>query len=145
MQNQSLLDKHYKKFAKEFQTLLPDGVYTINLELLHAFELLHFHPKGGKVESDFSLQFSIVESAEKITLINDQFIIWITSDWVFDTQATCALVALNRGDQEDPILEAAFISSGIYNSPNTLLQVLEKFLTETLETESILDHFKETG
>lgn len=145
MQNQSLLEKYYKKFAKEFQTLLPDGVYTINLELLHALDLLHFHPKKGKLKSEFSQQFYIIESTEKMTLINEQFIIWITSDWVFDTLATCALVALNRGNQEDPRLEAAFIASGVYNSPNTILQVLETFLIETQETESILAHFKETG
>lgn len=142
MQDLSLLDQYYKKFAKDLYSLIPDGIYFINLELLHHFDLLHFQPDAGHKDSVLSHHFHVIESSEKITLFNDQFVIWIMPEKVMDTSVTYTLIALNHENQE-PQLEAAFIASGVYNSSKLVLKVLEKFLFEIQETEKALSKFKE--
>lgn len=142
MQDLSLLDRYYKKFAKDLYSFIPDGIYFINLELLHHFDLLHFQPNAGHKDSVLSHHFHVMESPEKITLFNDEFVIWIMPEKVIDTSVTYTLIALNPGDQE-PQLEAAFIASGVYNSSKLVLKVLEKFLFEIQETERTLAKLKD--
>ena len=141
MQNLSLLNEYHKKFAKDFYALIPDGIYFINLALLHQFDLLHFQPDAEPAESVLSQQFFVIEAPEKITLVNDQFIVWIMPEIAFDTSLTYVLIALNRGEQE-PQLEAAFIASGIYNSSRLVLKILEKLLLDIQETEEALAHLQ---
>lgn len=144
MKNQSLLDEYYKKFSKEFNVLIPDSIYSINLELLQHLDLLHFQPLQQSQGSVFTQQFSVIESPEKITLFNDQFLIWILSEKSFETPFTCVLIALNR-EEAEPQLEAALIASGVYNSSQMVLNVLEKFLLDILETENDISHLEQTG
>lgn len=138
MHDLTLLDEYYNKFAKDMNLLIPDGIYFINLELLHHFDLLHFQPSAELPDSVLTQHFQVVESAEKITLFNDQFIIWIMPEKMFGASCTYTLIALNHGDQH-PQLEAAIIASGVYNSSKLVLKVLEKFLAEIQENERMLE------
>lgn len=144
MYDLSLLEEYYKKFIKSLCSLIPEGIYFINLELLHHFDLLHFQPQTEYKDPALTRYFHIVETSEKITLINDEFIIWIMPDRVDETPLTYTLIALNRGEQE-PQLEAAFIATGIYNSSKLVLKVLEKFLIEIQDTEIALAKLQETA
>ena len=103
--------------------------------------MLHFQPDAEPAESVLSQQFFVIEAPEKITLVNDQFIVWIMPEIAFDTSLTYVLIALNRGEQE-PQLEAAFIASGIYNSSRLVLKILEKLLLDIQETEEALAHLQ---
>lgn len=137
MDNLALIDEYYKKFIDNLYDWIPEGVYFINLELLHHFDLLHFQPSFPKDSLVFK-RFYIIESQEKVTLMNPEFIVWITPDQRNPHfSSTYILIALNQENRE-PKLEVAFIASGIYNSSHFVLKTLEKFLIEIQETEHAL-------
>lgn len=142
MHNLSVLEEYYQKFLKGLNSWNSEGIYFVNLELLHEFDLLHFQPDAELKDSNLTMQFHVIESLEKITLINDEFIIWIMPDKVEFSTLTYVLIALNRGDFEPPELEVVFIASGIYNSSKIILKILEKFIEEIKETETVLNHLK---
>lgn len=144
MHNLSQLEGYYKKFARELVDLIPEGVYFINLELLNHFDLLHFQPMTERKDAVLTRYFHVIESPEKVTLLNDEFVIWILPDKVNQSPLTYTLIALNRGEEE-PQLEVAFIASGVYNSSKLVLKVLEKFLVEIQETEKTLSKLQEAG
>lgn len=144
MHNLTLIEESYKKFSKDLNFWLHDGMFYINLELLHHFDLLHFLPSSDRKEQPLPGFFHIIESPDKITLINDQFIVWIAPDRSGLYPVTYTLIALNRGEQEEPHLEAGFIASGVYNSSRLVLKTLEKFLLEIQENEQTLSKIKNT-
>jgi len=140
MDDISALDKYYEKFSENLNALIPDGIYFVDLPLLHRFDLLHFQPSADYKDPILTQHFYVHEAQEKITLINSQFIIWITRNTAEEAPSTITLIALNYQDQE-PALEAAFVAAGIYNSPSWVSKVLESFLKEIKETERILDKY----
>jgi hypothetical protein len=144
MRNLSLIEEYYRKFINNVFHWIPEGIYFVDLELLHHFDLLHFQPNADYRDPVMNRYFHMIESVEKITLINDEFIVWIIPDKMNQIPVTCTLIALNRPDRE-PQLEAAFIASGVYNTSKLVLKVLEKFLIEIQETGKTLSHIKETA
>lgn len=146
MHNHTVIEECYKKFTKSLYFWIPEGIYFIDLQLLHHFDLLHFQPSGEHKDPNpiLTRYFNIVESPEKITLINDDFVIWIIPAKVNNIPTTYTLIALNSSDRE-PQLEAAFIASGVYNTSKLVLKVLEKFLIEIKETEMALSGFEEAS
>lgn len=138
MHNLSEIEEYYKKFIKDLNYWIPEGIFVVNLELLQHFDLLHFQPSADSKDPRLNRHFHIIESSEKITLINDEFIIWIIHDRAENIPITYILIALNREDFQ-PHLEAAFIATGIYNTSRLILKVLEKFLIDIQETENLLD------
>lgn len=141
MYNFQLIEESYQKFIKNLEIWLPEGMYTVNLELLKHFDLLQFHPMRDQKNPIEDRYFHIQENPDKITLINDEFIVWIIPINNEGRSMTQALVALNRGDNE-PHLEAGFMASGVYNNSKLVLKILEKFLNEIHETEIALSKFK---
>lgn len=142
--NLPLLDGQYQKFIANINEWLPEGITDVNLELLHKFGLLHYHT----VDKDYrplTRYFQVIETPEKITLINDQFVIWIVPEKTQDTPITYTFIALNQADPQKIQLEIAFSTWGIYNSSRLVLRVLEKFLYEIQETEKILYSLKKNS
>lgn len=133
------LEYYYKKYMNDLTQWLPEGMVDVDLALLHRLGLLKYHSND---QTRFSLTryFQVVESEEKITLLNDQFIIWIVPERMDNTPTTYTLIALNT--PEGPQLEMAFSTWGIYNSSRLVLRVLEKFLYEIQETEDLLSALK---
>ena len=138
MRSLSEIEECYKKFTRDLNHWIPEGIFVVNLELLQHFDLLHFQPSAIRSDPRLNHQFHIIESSEKITLINDEFIVWIIPDRAENIPMTYTLIALNRGDVQ-PQLEAAFIATGIYNTSKLILKVLEKFLIDIQETENLLE------
>lgn len=137
--NPVYLDDFYKKYMSDLPHWLPDGIVEVDLALLHRLGLLKYH----SVEKErFSLTryFHVMESSEKITLLNEQFLIWIVPEQIDDVPATYTLICLNQAS--GPQLEIAFCTWGIYNSSRLVLRVLEKFLYEIQETEDLLISLK---
>ncbi len=141
MHNLSLIEEYYNKFIKNLYLWVPEGIFFINLELLHHFDLLHFQPISRKKNSNLTSHFHIIESSEKLTLINDEFIVWIIPDRMDQIPITHTLIALNHTDRE-PQLEVAFIASGVYNTSKLVLKVLENFLIEIQDNENALANLK---
>lgn len=135
MHNLSLIEEHYKKYIKNLHQWIPEGIQVVNLSLLHRLDLLHFQYLENR-DPVLMRYFHMIESPEKITLVNDEFVVWIVTDNVDTIPLTYTLVALNQGEQLK--LELAFIASGVYNSSNLILRILEKFLLEIQENERML-------
>lgn len=137
MFNYNILEEYYNNFIDSFNKIIPDGIYFIDLELLNHFNLLHFHPQSKNENYSFSRNFQVVETSEKITLLNNEFVVWIVPAKIGNASVTYTFVASNRGEKE-PHLELAFIATGVYNSSKLVLKLLESFLQEIKETDKIL-------
>lgn len=135
----SELDQCYKRYITNIQEWIPEGVISVDLRLLQHFDLLHYHRKDSK-DRALTRYFHVIETSEKITLVNDQFVIWIVPEKVNKIPITFTLIALNL--EEGPRLEMAFSASGIYNSSRLVLRVLEKYLQEIQETEELLSKYQ---
>jgi hypothetical protein len=134
------LDSSYEQFIRRLPELIPDGVTMVDLKLLQKLGLLH-----EEIEQDASSSltrfFHVVESKDKITLFNDQFVIWIVPEKINQEPTTLVLIALDG--QSKPKLEMAFSISGIYNTSRLVLRVLEKFLSEIQENEDFISQLEE--
>ena len=80
--------------------------------------------------------FHVIESIEKVTLFNEQFIVWIIPKTDLESPMTYVMIALNHPEKAH--LEIVFTTSGVYNTPRHVLKVLQHFLIDTLETEATL-------
>lgn len=139
MDNISEIEKYYKSYIKNINHLLPEGIVEVDLNLLQKHDLLSYHKKNNQNKA-LTRYFHVIETNEKITLINDQFIVWIVPEKLNYTPTTYTLIALNK--DEEPHLELAFAASGCYNSSRLVLRLLETFLFEIQETEDCLSKIK---
>jgi len=134
MLNQQKLEKSYKEFTKDLSKYLQDGMIEVDLNLLKDLNLLNKSPEEEKeIQSQFPFYFHVVENNEKVTLFNNQFVVWIIPKVVNDLPTTMTLIALVTKD--NPRLEIAFSTTGVYNTPKYVLKVLRHYLTEVIDTE----------
>ncbi len=143
MNNIERLEEYYKKVVKNLNTWLPEGIIDVDIELLSQLKLLDFDKQLADTD-DLTRYFHVIETDEKITLVNAQFAIWIVPDSNKDVATTYTIVALNS-ESEDPTIEMAFSVSGVYNTSRLVLRVLEKFLQEILENEEALNQLKKAS
>jgi len=139
MDDISQLDEVYNKFITNLEDWSPEGITEVNLKLLQSFDLLHYHRRESH-DPGLTRYFHVVETPEKITLVNEQFVVWIVPDKIENLPVTYILIALNK--DSIPHLEIVFQTQGIYNSSRLVLRVLEKYLQEIHETEDLLSHYK---
>ena len=138
------LENYYNKYVEDLTRWIPEGVTHVNLTLMHNLGLLKFDAiLAQKDEEAFKGYFRVYEDPDKITLINDQFVIWITPQKVEEIPTTYTFIALNQ--PENPRLEVVLQSSGVYNSSRLVLMVLEKYLLEIQENENVLKDFREAS
>lgn len=140
MYNASHLEEYFKKYVKNLNEWLPEGVMQIDIETLHHFNLLNYNKS---YDSSLTRYFHVIESIDKITLINDQFIVWIVPENHEGLSQTYVLIALNQ--KGTPQLELAFVTSDVYNTSRLVLRLLEKFLFDIQENEEILKPYKEAS
>ena len=142
MHNLTALEECYKKYIKDIAKWVPEGIINVDLALLQKFGLLSYN---GREMHDPALTryFHVVESNDKITLINDQFIVWIVPEKIQNNSVTYTLIALNAPDI--PHLELVFSTSGVYNTSKLVLRVLEKFLYEIQENEEFISKLKKVS
>jgi len=129
------LDILFQQFRNDIVNHLPDSILEIDIEVLHELGILQ---DEENIDATASLTrfFHVVEAADKITLFNDQFIVWVVPDMVDEEPITLTLIALNSGFE--PKLELGFTTSGVYNTSRLVLRILEKLLEEIQETEELL-------
>ena len=132
------IEECFKKFSKDLSLWLPDGLIQVDIKLLQELGLLDF--RDTLAETSFTRYFQVVESSEKITLVNEQFVIWIVPEKRENEPFTYVLIAINT--PKEPHLELAFSVSGAYNTSRLVLRILEKYLLEIQENEDSLRSFK---
>lgn len=136
----SLYEDYYNKYVEDLDRWLPEGMVEVNLPLLKNLGLLNIHNHKEKGKDAFTRIFHVVETLEKITLINEQFVIWIIPKNEKGHYSTWGLIAIRH--ESYPALEVGFIASGIYNSSWLVLKILEKLLLEIQENEDLIHHYE---
>jgi hypothetical protein len=140
MDDISLLEESFNKFINNLSFWLPEGIIDVDIQVLRNLELLSFMSNKGSGEDSLTRYFQVVESDDKITLVNDQFVIWIVPDTINQVPTTFTLIAINVHDQ--PHLEVAFKTSGVYNTSRLVLRILERYLSEIQENEELIKTLK---
>lgn len=131
------IEGYFNLFMGNMSKYLPEGALQIDIDLLEQFDLLNLE---NKQETALTRYFNVLESQDKITLINDQFIIWIVPNHSESSPNTFVLIALNK--EGIPELELAFVTSDVYNSSKLVLRILEKLLHDIQENEESLKPYE---
>lgn len=131
------IEGYFNEFMGNMSKYLPEGALQVDIDLLEHFDLLNLEKKQ---ETALTRYFNVLESQDKITLINDQFIIWIVPNHSESTPNTFVLIALNQ--EGIPELELAFVTSDVYNSSKLVLRILEKLLYDIQENEESLKPYE---
>lgn len=136
------LEEYYGKFLNEPSHWVQDGIIDVNLEMLKDWGLLNQTEEEEKLLQDqFPFYFHVLENNTKVTLFNNQFIVWIVPDMEEDTPCTTVMIALIKED--DLKLEIVYKTLGVYNTPKYVLKTLRHFLTEVIDTEEEISSFLE--
>lgn len=143
MKDINKVEAYYRKCMINLPHCLPEGVVNVDLKLLQCLDLLDFEGKEFGQEDVLTRYFHVVESDDKITLINDLFVIWIVPEATENQSSTYTMIALNR--PQEPKLEMIFSVSGIYNTSRMVLRVLEKYLHDIQENEEELTRLKKVS
>ena len=128
------IEEIYQEYTKDLANCLPDGIISIDLELLHNLGILEKLQEEN--EDDFTQYFHVIETPEKVTLFNEQFIVWIVPKTEQEIPLTYVLIAFKNPSKTS--LEVVFTTSGVYNTPKYVLKVLQFYLLDMLETEATL-------
>jgi hypothetical protein len=129
------LEEAYKNFTTNLSKWAPDGCLHVDLKLLQDLGLLGDWESSSPSES-LNQQFHVVETSDKVTLFNKQFVVWITPQLQPDISSTIIMLALIQNLQ--PHLEVVYVTSGVYNTPKYILKLLQHFMNEVIDTEKIL-------
>ncbi len=140
MLNPIQIEEAYKEFINNLPNCAHDGITHIDLQFLHNQGLLEALTEEKGEPDDLTQYFHVIESIEKVTLFNEQFIVWIIPKMEGDMPLTYVLIALNH--PENAHLEIIFATKGVYNTPRYVLKVLQHFLVDVLETEETLTSFE---
>ena len=137
------LEESYKEFSQNLSRWVPDGIITVNLNLLEELGLLkHAELERNQTDKEGHC-FHVIETPEKVTLFNEQFAIWIVPTIIDEESSTLTYIALLN--QAKPHLELVFSTNGVYNSPKYILKVLQHALTEVLDTERLIDYINRSS
>ena len=135
MDDLNRIEEFFKKYSANIRAAVPEGIIDVDLDLLQKLDLLSYHIPTG-YDTSLTRYFHVIEAVDKITLINEQFVVWIVPDKVDDVSITYTLIALNEA--AGPKLELVFSASGVYNTSKLVLRVLEKYLSEIQENEEFM-------
>jgi hypothetical protein len=147
----SQLDSSYERFIGHLEDFIPEGIEEVDLDFLNRLQLLHDNDHAPA--SRLTRFFHVVETKEKVTLFNEQFVVWIVPERVQDEAMTLVLLGIASGpmhsrdkeQQDNPLrihLETAFSASGVYNTSRTVLRVVERLLSDIQENEEVISHLE---
>jgi len=132
------LEESFEEFIENLPAWIPDGIISVDLKLLDELGLLTQDDEADDSDDDeqFPHYFHVIETDDKVTLFNHQFAVWIVPQMMDETPITVTLISLTNNKR--PSLELAFATSGVYNTPKYVLKVLRHYLTEVIDTESVI-------
>ncbi len=140
MLNPIQIEETFKEFMGNLPQWAHDGVTPIDLKFLHDQGLLSALQDDHSEPDDLTQYFHVIESVEKVTLFNEQFIVWIIPKMEGEQPMTYVMIALNHPEKIH--LEVVFLTRGVYNTPRYVLKVLQHYLVDMLETEATLTSFE---
>lgn len=140
MLNPAQIEEAYKEFMGNLPNWIHDGIQYVDLKFLHDQTLLNSLHEDRDESEDLTQYFHVIESIEKVTLFNEQFIVWIIPKLDGEQQMTYVLIALNHPEKAH--LEVVFATQGVYNTPRYVLKVLQHYLLDMLDTEDTLTSYE---
>ncbi|NCF70605.1 MAG: hypothetical protein GWP59_02765 [Chlamydiales bacterium] len=152
MLNPTILEKSYQKYIQNLPECVPDGILDVDISILHNCGLLGISAAEPiELENSLSHYFHVIESAEKITLFNQEFVIWIvpihspssSGEEEEEDILSRSYVLLAINDNSEPNLEMVFSTSGIYNNSKFIIGLIEHFIEDIKENEKLFDDFKD--
>lgn len=143
MLNPMQIEEAYKAITTDLPHWAHDGILTIDLQTLYDQGLLECLQDDNGEPDDLTQYFHVIESIEKVTLFNEQFVVWIIPKMEGEQPVTVVMIALNHLDKVS--LEIVFTTRGVYNTPRYVLKVLQHFLLDMLETEATLTSFEKNA
>ncbi len=136
------LEEYYELYLQDPSYWVQDGVIDVNLEMLKEWGLLNqTEEEETLLQDQFPFYFHVLENNSKVTLFNNQFIVWIVPDMVDETPCTTVMIALIK--EENLKLEIVYKTKGVYNTSKYVLKALRHFLTEVIDTEEEISSFLE--
>jgi hypothetical protein len=132
--NLDQLEAFFEYLSLHTAELLPDGIHDVSIKTLHTMHLLSEDPTGGNTPVAHLLQ--AIESEGKVTLFNDHFVLWIVPKNEASPPATTIYIVRRLTDSLKP--ELGFRTAGIHNRSRTILRLIERYLTDIQETDSLL-------
>ena len=130
------LDGCFRHLSSHLPEALPDGIEQVTLETLSSLNLLaHSTTSPQKTPWHY---FHVHDSGDKITLHNDHFIAWIVPEREPEDNSTLVIIASEESEGIHP--EIAFRTTGVYNSSRTVLRLLEKYIDDIEECNSVIKH-----
>lgn len=131
------IEEAFNEFSQNLNKHAPDGVINVDINMLNELGLLK-HDKFDQATSHEELMhyFHVLETPDKVTLFNEQFVVWIVPKMVQEASMTMTFIGLTQNNKLH--LELVFSTSGVYNTPKFILKVLEHFITEVIDTEAII-------
>ena len=137
MLNPIQIEELYRQYTDNLSSWAHDGIVTVDLNLLQELNLLDkVEDTSDENEDDLTQYFHVIESAEKVTLFNEQFVVWIVPKMELEIPITYVLISLTTDEHTN--LEVVFTTSGVYNTPKYVLKVLQHYLLDMQETEDAL-------
>ena len=130
------LEEAYQNFNQNFKKWVPDGIIQIDLESLCEMGLLNREDFDEEEPDDVTQYFHVLETPDKITLLNEKFAIWIVPKMVENTATTHTYISQLQKDKLH--LELVYETTGVYNNPKFILKVLQHFLIEVIDTDAII-------
>jgi hypothetical protein len=128
-------DSFFQKLSSQPGEFFPDGIVDITIRVLHALRLLSEDPPTVR-EAPANSLLQAVESEGRITLYNDKFALWIVPQANAPVPTTITYIARRMEEAFSP--EVAFRTQGIHNRSKTILKLIDRYLIEIQETESVI-------
>lgn len=135
MVNIEELDGFFQELSAHTGEMLPDGIVDINVRVLHDLRLLSEDPPVVHETPPSSL-LQAVDSGGKITLYNEKFALWIVPQANASPPTTITFIARRAESTITP--EVAFRTQGLHNRSKTILRLIDRYLTEIQENESVI-------
>jgi len=131
------LDQAYSEFISNLSSWIPEGIIEVDMSLLEETGLLtHVSFEEDNNQEQLPHYFHVIETADKVTLFNHQFAIWIVPKIVDENPTTIVMISLITNGR--PHLEIVFSTKGVYNTPKFVLRLLKYYLSEVIDTEEAI-------
>lgn len=139
-----LIEANFKKLMEELPHWIDNENTHVNLRTLEENNLILISEKEEKdIQKNFPFYFHVIETEDKVTLFNEQFIVWILPRILEGRSETITIVSMLYG--EKPQIQMVLTHEGVYNNSRFILRALRYFLVETIRTEKELSQMKIEG
>lgn len=135
------INAYYEYLNDHTSDILPDGIIEVDVKTLQNLDILNSHEPLGSTPAKELLQ--AIESGGRITLFNERYILWIVPQSENFPPSTTVILARCVKNEIKP--EVGFRTCGIHNQSKTILQLIDRYLSDIQETEVLLEQLEKSA